>query len=343
MVKHTVTTVLILLCLTHFFSECSAQEPVRISGLFFGDYFFMANSHNEKFEGENAFWIRRLYLRFDKDIDEKYAIRVNFEIKSPGDFVTESKMNPTVRDAYLRRSFGRHALYAGISVTPLYRISERFWGYRAVELPASGLQRFGASRDFGLSLRGSFLTDDKFTYHLMLANGNAQSSEVGQGKKVYASLAYWPDKESMVEFYSDYDNRAGDEWRATYQISTGVIRDTYRLGFQAALQQRMNNGNPDDDPLRIISVFGSRSVHKKIWGILRYDRIFDANPEGESFAYFPFDATAGSHFVIAGFEYKLDEKISLIPNVEAVYYNKNGAGIRPDTDIMPRMTLYFVF
>ena len=223
------------------------------------------------------------------------------------------------------------------------RITERFWGYRSVELPASGLQRFGPSRDFGLSLRGSFLTDDKFTYHLMLANGNGDSSEVDQGKKVYVSLAYWADKESMVEFYTDYDNRAGVEWRATYQILTGVIRDTYRLGFQAALQQRENNGNPDDDLLRIISIFGSRSLDEKIWGFLRYDWNFDANPDGESFAYFPFDATAGSHFAVAGLEYKLDEKISLIPNVEAVYYNKNGAGIRPDADFMPRMTLYFVF
>ncbi len=70
MVKHTVATILVLLCFTQFFSESPAQQPIRISGLFFGDYFFMAISHNEDLESENAFWIRRIYLRLDKDLDE---------------------------------------------------------------------------------------------------------------------------------------------------------------------------------------------------------------------------------------------------------------------------------
>ena len=30
----------------------------------------MAISHNEDLESENAFWIRRIYLRLDKDLDE---------------------------------------------------------------------------------------------------------------------------------------------------------------------------------------------------------------------------------------------------------------------------------
>jgi hypothetical protein len=32
-----------------------------------------------------------------------------------------------------------------------------------------------------------------------------------------------------------------------------------------------------------------------------------------------------------------------MPNVEAVLYDENDANVKPDTDIIPRLTFYWVF
>ena len=58
----------------------------KISGVIFVDYYYVAKNHNEKVEGRNGFWIRRVYFTYDNLLSEKFKIRFRMEFNQNGDF-----------------------------------------------------------------------------------------------------------------------------------------------------------------------------------------------------------------------------------------------------------------
>ena len=91
-----------------------------------------------------------------------------------------------------------------------------------------------------------------------------------------------------------------------------------------------------------LSVFGSLAVTRKVNGFLRFDRLFDPNPDGAAIPYIPFDPTTKSSLFIGGLEFQPHEQVHVMPNVEVVSYDAVG-GVRPNTDVIPRMSFYFTF
>ncbi len=128
--------------------EPTQDQAVKISGLVFGDYYWVASNHNNSLEDSNGFWLRRMYLTFDKPLTKTIDTRLRFEMNSAGDFSTKSKLDPFVKDAYVRWKFSKlHQAYIGLSSTPTWNVVEGFWGYRSIEKTILDLQKFGNSRD----------------------------------------------------------------------------------------------------------------------------------------------------------------------------------------------------
>src|SRR6185503_4120575 len=51
--------------------EAKKAEPSwKISGLMFGDYFWVATDHRDAIEDQNGFWFRRIYLTYDQKFSE---------------------------------------------------------------------------------------------------------------------------------------------------------------------------------------------------------------------------------------------------------------------------------
>jgi hypothetical protein len=87
-----------------------------------------------------------------------------------------------------------------------------------------------------------------------------------------------------------------------------------------------------------------RQINEKAWAYGRIDRIFDLNTDGEKIAYIPFDKTAKSTLLIAGVDLKPIPEVHLMPNVEVVIYDENETTkVKPDADVIPRLTVYYVF
>ena len=322
------------------------QEPVvdralKISGLVFGDLYWNAAGHDESLKDRNGFWFRRIYLGFDKTMTEQLDMRLRFEMNSAGDFRSNAKLEPFVKDAYLRWKFtDQHQTYLGLSSTPTWNVVEGFWSYRSLEKTVLDLQRMGASRDLGVALRGSLGTEKKVRYHLMVGNGSSTRGETNKGKGTALSLGFYPNNSLILEFYADYDQRPLQTDRNTYQAFLGYKRDWGRLGIQYAHQERKGASKVNLD---VLSLFGFVNVSPRVTLIGRYDRMFDPNPEGARIPYIPFDPTAKFHFFLAGIDWKVSEGFSLIPNVEVVRYDKREDGTRPDTDLIPRITFYYKF
>ncbi len=329
---------LLLICVT-----ARAQEGTKVSGLAYGEYYGIVTNHDETLEGQNAFLFRRIYLTVDRKLNEEFDVRVRFEANTAGDFTSKLKMEPFIKDAYIKWSRDKHSILFGISATPTWGVVEQVWGYRSVERTPLDLNKFGSSRDFGIAFKGAIDEEKKIGYHIMVANGNSTSSEVGKGKKILASFSFSPGSGYVLEGYADYDDRPNNTRRITVQGFAGLHLEKLRMGLQFVQQARRISSDRDDLKLQVFSAFIVKQLRQKLLGFFRYDKMFDPNPDGAAIAYIPFDPTAMSNFILAGIDYKASPTVSIIPNIEAVIYEKNSSGVTPGTDFIPRLTFSVVF
>ena len=316
----------------------------KIGGYFIGDYYYVVDSHDVELKDSNGFQFRRIYLQYDKGLDDAFSVRLRFEMNSPDLTKEKAKLVPFVKHGYLKwkHSEWRTTTYFGLSGTPTWGVIEGIWGYRSVAKTLLDLQKIGSSTDFGVAVKGTLDEAKKISYHAMVGNGSSTSSETNQQKRAYLSLTARPADGVIVEAYGDWDNKADDKDRITVQGFLAYQQETFRVGVQAANQTRKQGEGEDDVNLLAGSAFGAvQMVEKKLWAFGRLDRMFDPNPDGGKIAYTPYDATAASNTVIAGLDWTPIKNVHIIPNVFLVLYDDPDAGDKPDTDIMPRLTVYY--
>ncbi|HET6528249.1 MAG TPA: hypothetical protein VFG39_05820 [Balneolaceae bacterium] len=337
---------LVLLCLLvglfslPSFGQVSVGEKGKLSGLFFGDYYWIANHHNQDLDGRNGFWIRRIYLTYDYKISDSFSSRLRLEMEHDGDFQGNSELVPTVKDAYLKWKSGDHQILAGISSTPTFNLTEAVWAYRSVAKSPLDLYDFGSSRDLGLSFIGELGEAEKFNYHFFFGNGNGESAEFNEGKKVMLALGYDLTKHFIIEVYGDWnDGTTADTY--TLQGFIGYRSDVFNFGALYARQWRQIIGT--DLNLDLVSIFANKQLTEKAAGFLRVDHMFDPYPDGDDNAFLPFSPEAESTFLVGGVDVKLHETIHLMPNIETIFYGENALGETPETDVIPRVTLFFEF
>ncbi len=334
----------LMILLTSFLAGAAhAGEPGRISGYMFGDYYYIAADHRTDLEDMNGFWFRRIYLAYDKELDDGLSTRLKLEMGSPGDFSTSEKMIPAIKDAYLKWTTGHTQILFGISATPTWEVVEKIWGYRAVEKTPVDLQKFGSSRDFGLSVKGRLDRAGKIRYHAMFANGSSNKSETNKQKKVMGSLGAWVTDHLIVEGYADYDARPDDKSRGTLQGFVGYKTEQARVGFQFVYQHRRMGPEEQDLDMNIWSGFAAAQITDRVAMFGRVDVMSDPNPDGADIAFIPFDETAKATFIVGGLDFHLSPLLHVMPNVELVSYTAVDEGPDPDTDVIPRVTVYYKF
>ncbi len=316
-------------------------DRLEVSGNVFGDAYAVLDHHDPEIEDRTGFWIRRGYLTFDADVADEWSARLRFEVNSPGDFTTDARMDPFVKDAYLAWKRGGRELDLGLSSSPTFEFVERFWGQRALEKTPLDLYRLGSSRDLGVAYKGS-ARDDRIFYHAMLGNGSGDGSETNDGKKIMASLGFRPTEALAAQVYADYEDRPGATDRRTLQAFVGWNGSRARYGLQYAVQEREVETGPDDE-IAVASAFGVWRLMEQGTLIVRYDRSFDGYPDANRIAYLRIADDMRFDLAILGWEQRLQKKISLIPNLEYVRYRDTEGRPAPADDLYGRLTLYYQF
>ncbi len=312
----------------------------KLSGYTFGDFYYIAQDHNADFEGRNGFWLRRIYFTYDQKLSDSFSTRVRLEMSQPdGLNKAADKAFAVVKDAYIKWKTGKHQVYLGISSTPTWSVVEKTWGYRSVEKTPLDLYKFGSSRDFGVALKGNLDNAGKFKYHLMVGNGNSNKSENDKGKMAMLSLGYHPSKSFFIEVYGDIKGKADNGDWTTFQVFSAYKTDNFRLGVQYAHQKR----NDADITLDAASVFSVMKLSNKSSLFARVDFMMDPNPLGNKISYIPFDTSVKSTLVLAGIDFKVHKKFSIMPNLEVVIYDKTAGGEKIKNDVIPRITFYYKF
>ncbi len=317
-------------------------KNLKIGGLMFGDAYWLQSSSDLSLEDANGFWIRRMYLTFDEKLSGNFSARLRFEGNSPKDFKTASNITTFVKDAYVRWTHTpTHEYYFGLSPTPTWETAEKYWGYRDVEKTVVDMQRMGAARDMGISLRGK-VGDEVLDYHFTVGNGAGAASETNEGKMAALALDFHPTKESVIQVYGDYNDLAGHNDRQTSQVFYGWRReDVGSFGVQYARQTRDAEG-ADSLNIDVISLFGSYRLGKRVTGILRWDGILDPNPDAAKFEYITYAPNAKANVFIAGVDIPVAKHVHVIPNVEGIIYR--GVGVPdPNNELLVKITGSFTF
>ncbi len=321
--------------------EGSPFDRTRISAVAFGDAYWMAEHHDRDIEGASGLWFRRINLTFDHELSESLSVRLRFETASPGDFVSPDRLEPFVKDAYVRWKSGRTTVDLGLAATPTWSVVEDEWGHRPIEKTPVDLYRLGSSRDGGVAVRGRFGAGDRGSYHLMLGNGAGVGSETDKGKKAMLSLGYRPAKRLLFEVYGDVEDRPEGDRRTAHAFAS-VRLERGRVGLFAARQRRDTLGGR---PLEIdvASIWGVHELSDRLELIARIDRVFDPHPEAARISYLSLSPAAELSLALLGVAFELHEHLTLAPNVEYVFYESAAGRPAPDDDLAVRLTFSFGF
>jgi hypothetical protein len=343
--KRIAALCLLFLCFltTETIAQISLGEDASLSGRVYSDYYWMAQHHNEDIEGKNGFWIRRIYVTYNRDLNEAFSTRVRLEMNSAGDFQSDPEMIPNVKDAYLKWQNENHQILAGISSTPTFGLTEDVWGYRSVQKSPQDLYDYGSSRDFGLAFKGQFGRDKDLNYHFFFGNGNSNKPEIDRGKKVMFSLGYDLTDNIIIEGYADYNSQTNDPDIYTGQLFGGYQSEDVNIGALYSYQYHEGQLGLPARNLDLVSVFTNFKINETTKGYLRADHLFDEYRGGSGNSYIPFAEGVESTFLVAGADFSLANQVHLMPNLEAIIYGENNQGISPETDIIPRLTLYWSF
>jgi len=326
------------LALTFALPGRARAQETKVSGLFFGDYFAAVSHHDGDVQDANGFWARRVYLTFDRKIDSSWDVRLRFEAHSPGDFTSKSKMDPFLKDLWIRWKNGRHSIVMGVSPSPSWDVPEHVWGYRDLEKTPMDLFKMGSSRDFGIAFKGAFGEGGKVQYHMMLANGAGEKAETDQGKKYMGALIFHPVRSVTLHVYADHEDRKGSADRSSYELFGAVQGVRGRVG---AMWARQDRNQPDAADLSIDVVYGFAVLNaaRKVNLVVRVDRLLDPLPDAAGISYFKMDPSSKATFFVGGLDIELNRNVRLIPNVEFVTYD--AAGI--DTDVFLKTTVSVKF
>jgi len=320
---------------------------LRSQGTFKGymvaEYYHVSKHHDNEIEGRHGFWFRRIYFTYDNKLADNLKMRLRFELNSTGELFESRLLTPYVKDAWLNYNLGGigHELIAGIQPSPTYSNIMDIWGYRALEKPPCDLQRFASTRDIGVALKGNLNRGNTITYHVMYGNGSANKAEVNRGKIIYTQLGFKPVKGLFLEFYADYETGNEDQRNYMLQGFASYIGDWGRIGIQyTALNLKSYD---EQDTLDLFSIFSVLKASEKLECVLRYDKMFDANPQADKIAYMRFSPDAPSNLLIAALSWQAAKKVWIIPNIKYVFYSRPDKGEKPGDDLHLNMTLWFKF
>jgi len=328
-------------------------EEGKISGLLFGDFYYVASHHDTTLttlEGQNGFWARRLYFTYDNDFEENFTARFRIEMNSPDFRKTSDEMKPFVKDAYLAwnpAKANRHTILFGLSSTPTWDLIENLWGYRPVEKTPQDLQKIASSRDIGVAFKGNFDEEKKIGYHLLVGNGAGTKSETNKEKKIYLALDAKPTKGLVFQVYGDIEGGKTENTNIfTLQGFAYLGGDPGRVGVsftQKTLQLGVDTAGADlDTSFVLLSGFGVKKLSDKVSLYARGDLMLNGNVKTTSIDYLPMDPTLKNTVVILGLAYKAGENVQILPNVEVVSYSVD-VGEAPNADVVPRLTVSYKF
>ncbi|MGF7230527.1 hypothetical protein [Arachidicoccus sp.] len=361
-------------------SAFKAKTPMtgHLWGYVFGDAYYKGSADTlgrggAQYSGvpknRTAFQIRRAYLGYDFNINQKISTEVLLEATN-SETLSDSKMAFYVKLANLRVKDlwkGTDLVLGQISTPGFAMSSEPLWGYRSIEKTQIDV-RGTPSYDLGAALQGKF--DPKtgnFGYDLMVANGNGAKQESDNYKWLYSDIwGKFFDKHLYVNLYADYNQMSPiNGLKHSRNMFKGFVAYTIPT-FTVGVEGYINNLKNDDQATEIstgnvdvlsvkakgISVFARGALIKnKLNFFARYDAS-NPNDKIDNSKYSKYvgntsgynDPNTKDQFITAGLDFTPDSKVHFMPNVWIDSHKNQGPVSKYNaSDVVYRLTFYYIF
>lgn len=330
----------------------AATPVVKLGGMLFADYYWVAADHAGQFQNLNGVQIRRAWLTGDSDLGNGFSGRLRLELAG-GDFASATGSAwaaPTLKDAWVKwgyaakqsASFG---IIEGVVLGPV----EKLWGLRSVEKTPLDLQGIEPTREQGLSFNGDL---GKTNYGVVLSNGaNLGNQGDNNGKKLGLSVTQGLPANLLLNVAGEYSNSFNGQDIPSYtyllQALLGFKTDRIRAGLQYdRVETEFSTLGQESYPKELVSAF----VVGKVWGkasaFARVDHLLYGTLDHGGETYLQL-AKLRSTLSILGLDYPLAPGLNLQPNVEWVNYQSDdikGVAVGNATaDCIPRVTMAYVF
>jgi hypothetical protein len=370
-------------------SDTTVKHAGKVWGYAFGDYYYKAaadslsrghaNQYNGIEEGRNAFQIRRAYLGFNYDLNQKFvtelllAAEENFTTTSgttTGDLLSSNKLAFYIKLLNIRwkNIWKGTDLIAGQQRTPGFTlIEEPVWSYRFIEKTITDI-RLTPSFDLGIGLQGKFDPEKgNYGYNVLVGNGTGARPENNKFKWFYGDVfAKFLDQKLIVTLYADYQRMT---WTSQYHHSRNMIKAfvAYTVPkFTAGVEAFENNGKNDvlgitsskpdtlDAHALGISLFlRGILVKEKLSFFARLDN-FNPNTKYDNVKYSTYVGLTPAYepnnkeqFITAGLDFTPMKNVHFSPNIWYNSYKAQQAGLtgkaNKDHDLVYRITFFFIY
>jgi hypothetical protein len=334
----------------------------KFSGLMFGDYYSYDKWHQDQVsatntnnvQGQQGFWLRRVYFTYDLSFSEKFTTRFRLEANSNGQFTNPGNLNVYVKDAHLKWTFAaKQAVTVGIQPSLTFDWYESWYGLRHIEKSPADLYRIDSSRDLGVSVGGPIAAVKGLAYAVQYGNESGTGSETDKYKIWRFEGRYEKNPGIALEGFYSYAKRPAGQNRTTAQGIAGYRGKTFRAAAQYLFQKRDDaNALGADQDIDIFSGFGYwEFVPKKADGFFRFDRVKGelagvetGLPGADGIDYWILSPQQPFKTYILGGEYYLFPTVRVSPNVELVKYDKDPNPVAfpgRDQDRIYRITFFW--
>jgi len=349
-------TVIISLAAVSFAQD--VKDKVKLSGLMFGDYYYMINNIDGNQTNMNGFQFRRIYFTTDYAVADDFDARFRLESdQSANSNTSGGKLGVMVKDAYLKWKgvFSGSDMIFGLSPTPAFDISEAAWGYRSLEKTIMDLNGIVSSRDLGVDLKGKITESGSFNYWAKIGNNNSNAPENDKFKRYYLLFQVKPAEGFQATIYGDYAAKAsikdvndGNGFKSNDAFVAALFlnyqqKSDFALGFEGFTRTISNNYAATTKTVLAnqtsvgLSFWAWASLSEKFRLVARYDN-YNNNSDNDN------DQTTAS-LILGGIDYKVAKNVSIIPNVEVLTYKnpKNVNASTSSSNLQGRVTFAFTF
>jgi hypothetical protein len=326
------------------------DKPGEVNGLAFGDFYYFPDHHDAKFDHQQGFWFRRVYLGYDLAFSPTMSIRTRLEMNSNG-LMAGGSLTPFIKDAYFTWKYhGAHQARLGIEPSLTFDSEEAYWGLRHIEKTPADLYAIDSSRDFGLALTGP-IGEGGFSYGAQFGNDSSQNSEQDKFKIGRFLALYEPRSGLRVEGVFNYGKRPSGQDRTTAKGLVGFKKNAFRGAAQYLWQERKSGTDAADTDIKIWSAFINYDIKPKRFAAFgRFDSVKGDKggddvglPGADTIAFWALSKDAPFKFYLTGLEFYLRGSIRLSPNVEWVRYDEPAGVAEIQNDVVTRLTFYWSF
>ena len=331
-------------------AEVSPFPAGKVNGLAFGDFYYFPDHHDAKFDHQQGFWFRRVYLGYDLAFSPTMSIRTRLEMNSNG-LMAGGSLSPFIKDAYFTWKYhGAHQARLGIEPSLTFDSEEAYWGLRHIEKTPADLYAIDSSRDFGLALTGP-IGEGGFSYGAQFGNDSSQNSEQDKFKIGRFLALYEPRSGLRVEGVFNYGKRPSGQDRTTAKGLVGFKKNAFRGAAQYLWQERKSGTDAADTDIKIWSAFINYDIKPKRFAAFgRFDSVKGDKggddvglPGADTIAFWALSKDAPFKFYLTGLEFYLRGSIRLSPNVEWVRYDEPAGVAEIQNDVVTRLTFYWSF